>query len=72
MAAPPGMDGLPILKTIPLTIKITSQQEPLVGGLGWGLRSRVLGYFVRTDWAWGYENGEFQPRMFYLSLNLDF
>jgi len=56
----------------PLTIKITSQQEPLVGGLGWGLRSRILGYFVRTDWAWGYENGEFQPRMFYLSLNLDF
>lgn len=56
----------------PLTIKIISQHEPLVGGLGWGLRSRILGYFVRVDWAWGYENGEIQPRIFYLSLNLDF
>lgn len=56
----------------PIKVVITKDIEPIVGGYGFGLRSRVLGYFLRADWAWGVENGEVQPRIFYFSLGLDF
>jgi hypothetical protein len=56
----------------PVTVTLKSEREPIVAGYGWGLRSRIWGYFVRTDWAWGIEDGEVQPRFFYLSLGLDF
>ncbi len=55
-----------------VTVVITKDVNPIVGGYGFGLRSRVLGYFLRTDWAWGIDNGEIQPRIFYFSLGLDF
>ncbi|MGI8892987.1 MAG: hypothetical protein ACR2GN_05955 [Bacteroidia bacterium] len=61
-----------IIQNGPLTISLTRQIEPIVGGYGVGLRSRILGYFVRTDWAWGVEDGEVQKPIFYLSLSLDF
>jgi len=56
----------------PITVTIQREQEPLVGGYGWGMRSKILGYFVRADWAWGIDDGEVKPRIFYLSLALDF
>lgn len=56
----------------PVVVTINSNRSPIVGGLGVGLRSQIFGYFVRLDWAWGIENLEIQPRIFYLSLNLDF
>lgn len=56
----------------PLTIVINKQVEPLVAGYGIGLRSRVIGYFVRTDWAWGYEDKTLGKSIFYFSLGLDF
>ncbi len=56
----------------PVTVIIDSNREPFVAGYGFGLRSQLLGYFVRADWAWGIENRVILPRIFYLSLNLDF
>ncbi|MFH0866206.1 MAG: hypothetical protein V1904_08420 [Bacteroidota bacterium] len=56
----------------PITVTITTQKEPVVAGYGFGLRTRLLGYFIRADWAWGVEDGIIQPGVFYLSLNLDF
>ncbi len=56
----------------PVTVIIDSNREPLVAGYGFGFRSQILGYFVRADWAWGIENRVVLPRIFYLSLNLDF
>lgn len=56
----------------PITITVTKTVEPLVGGFGFGLRSRILGYFLRADWAWGVDDGEIQERIFYFSLGLDF
>lgn len=56
----------------PITVTIQRQQEPLVGGYGWGMRGKILGYFVRADWAWGVDDGEVKPKIFYLSLALDF
>mgnify|MGYP006280901095 CR=1 FL=1 len=56
----------------PMTITLDANRDPIVAGYGFGLRSRLLGYFIRLDWAWGVENMKVQPRMFYLSLSLDF
>jgi len=54
--------------------KITIKQDlsPLIIGYGFGLRTRLFGYFIRADWAWGYDSGVVKPRIFYLSLSLDF
>jgi len=56
-----------------LNITVTEMKEPLVGGIGFGLRTTVFGYFIRGDVAWGIEEGHIsnKPR-FYLSFNLDF
>ncbi len=61
-----------IIKNGPLVIVIDKGNEPIVEGFGCGVRSRLLGYFVRADWAWGIENHVLLPRIFYLSLSLDF
>jgi len=61
-----------IIKSGPITVTLEKQTDPLVAGYGFGLRSKLLGYFIRADWAWGVEDLNIQPRVFYLSLNLDF
>jgi hypothetical protein len=63
------------LKTIdqkPLYITVLVQKNPIVAGYGGGIRSRLFGYFMRADWAWGVEDGQIQPYVFYFSLSLDF
>lgn len=56
----------------PVTVVLNKDINPFVYGYGWGLRTRLFGYFVRADWAWGVEDQIVQPRMFYISLSLDF
>jgi hypothetical protein len=56
----------------PITVIIDTEREPFVAGFGFGLRSQIFGYFIRADWAWGIENNVLLPRIFYLSLSLDF
>jgi len=56
----------------PLNITVIMQKEPIVGGFGCGLRTRVFGYFLRADLAWGVEDGVVLPAKFYFSLSLDF
>jgi len=55
-----------------LWIKIREQKEPLIGGFGFGARTRLLGYFLRADLAWGVEDRQIYKPVFYLSLSLDF
>lgn len=55
-----------------ITVIYENQTEPVVGGVGWGLRAKVWGYFVRFDYAWGIENGLFLPPTTHLSFGLDF
>jgi len=55
-----------------LLIKVEQQRDPMVGGFGTGLRTRVLGYFMRGDLAWGVEDGKIRKPVFYFSLSLDF
>jgi WD40 repeat protein len=55
-----------------LVIKVREQKEPLIGGFGFGARTRILGYFLRGDVAWGVEDRRINEPVFYLSLSLDF
>ncbi|MCB0793213.1 MAG: PD40 domain-containing protein [Flavobacteriales bacterium] len=55
----------------PLTITIKNQREPLLFDYGFGVRTRLLGYYVRADWAWGVDDGVIQDPVFHLSLSLD-
>ena len=56
----------------PLFIKVEMQKEPVVEGFGFGARTRLFGYFLRGDVAWGVEDGRIRTPVFYFSLSLDF
>ena len=56
----------------PLIITLKTQHNPLIGGYGWGVRSRLFGYFVRVERAWGVQDGIVLKPLWYLSLSLDF
>jgi hypothetical protein len=56
----------------PITVTLKNQKDPIVESFGFGLRSRLFGYFIRADWAWGIEDREILKSRFYLSLSLDF
>ena len=61
-----------VIENGPIKVTITTQKDPIVGGYGFGLRTKLLGYFIRGDWAWGVEDRKVLPNVFYLSLSLDF
>jgi hypothetical protein len=61
-----------VVRQGPITVTITTQQNPIVEGFGLGLRTKLLGYFIKADWAWGVEDGIVLPHVFYFSLGLDF
>jgi Tol biopolymer transport system component len=56
----------------PYLITLNTQHNPIVGGYGWGVRSRIFGYFIRLDRAWGVQDGIVLKPLWYLSLSLDF
>lgn len=60
-----------VIERNPLTITLVNKREPIVAAYGFGLRTRLLGYFVRADWAWGIDDGVVMPRVFHFSLSLD-
>ncbi len=57
----------------PVKITIINQDDPIVAGYGFGLRSQVFGYYLKADWAWGIANGYVAKKpIFYFSMSLDF
>ena len=57
----------------PIKVTIINQNDPIVAGYGFGFRSKLFGYYVRADWAWGIENSIVRKKaIFYLSLSLDY
>ena len=61
-----------VIESGPITVTLDSNRQPIVAGYGLGVRSMLLGYWIRLDWAWGIENNIILPRIFYFSMNLDF
>lgn len=56
----------------PILVTLKNPRNPLVGGVGAGLRTVILGYFIRFDMAWGIEEGQWHSPRYYLSFTLDF
>lgn len=61
-----------IISTNSLTVIVRRQKNPIVGGIGAGLRTKLFGYFVKSDLAWGIEDGKIKKPILYISLSLDF
>jgi len=54
-------------------VTVVSPKNPLVGGMGFGFRSRLFGYFVRLDFGWGIDNWQIAKKNIVgLSLATDF
>ncbi len=60
-----------IINDYPVTIKVENLREPFVGAIGFGVRSKIWGYFVKADFGWGIENFEIQKPRVQLSIGLD-
>ncbi len=73
---PYGDDNTFNQKTInvaPVLARVTNVRDPLVAGFGGGLRTKVLGYFLRFDTAWGIQDAEMASKpVYYFALGLDF
>ena len=61
-----------IVENGPIKITLENLNNPIVCGIGGGVRARLLGYFIRFDMAWGIQNGQIAPRISYLSFCNDF
>ena len=54
-------------------VTVVNLKNPLVGGMGFGFRSRLFGYFVRLDFGWGIDNWEVSKKKIVgISLATDF
>jgi WD40 repeat protein len=56
----------------PMHISVEVQKEPIVGGFGLGVRTTLMGYFIRGDISWGVDDYRVRQPVYYLSLSLDF
>ena len=55
-----------------IVLKIKQFNDPLVAGMGFGLRTTLFGYFVKLDYAWGIQSGRIGKPLLYFSVGLDF
>lgn len=72
---PPFIDGRPITREFkkgPFTAEIVKFQNPWLGGIGYGVRTVIGGYYVKLDAARPYIDGEVGDYRFYFTLGLDF
>ncbi len=73
--SPPFIDGRPITREFqgnPFSAEIVKFQNPWLGGFGFGLRTVLLGYYIKFDAARPYLDGEVKDYRFYFTLGLDF
>lgn len=73
----PFSDNNPLFTTVYQNVssKVTVQQykTPVIIGSGFGLRTSLLGYFVKLDVAWGLDTGIWSDKpVYYLSFGKDF
>lgn len=55
-----------------IEVKVNYFRNPIVFGYGVGARLLLFGYFVRLDYAWGFDSGNLNPPKFYISFGTDF
>lgn len=54
------------------TVIVDIDRPPYVYGYGFGFRTKIGGYFIRLDWAWGVEGNYHHDKKIYFSLSKDF
>lgn len=57
---------------IPFRAKVTNFKNPFLIGYGAGIRTMLLGYFVKFDYGWGLEDKTVSKPIAYLTLGYDF
>ncbi len=56
----------------PLEIQLINSRDPLVGGIGSGVRTKVFGYFIRFDLGWGIQDSQINKKPIgYFSIGYD-
>jgi hypothetical protein len=56
----------------PFVIEVTNFKNPFISGFGGGVRTTLLGIFLRADYAYGWEDGTIGKPKFHLSVGRDF
>lgn len=74
---PPFKDGRPITQVYDdvddnFVAEIVKYQNPWLGGVGFGLRTVIMGYYIKFDAARPYIDGEIGNYRLYFTLGLDF
>lgn len=59
-------------KTNPFRATVTDFRNPFLLGVGFGARTKLMGYYVKLDYAVGISDGTILPSITYLSLGKDF
>ncbi|MEO1435790.1 MAG: hypothetical protein AAFV80_09665, partial [Bacteroidota bacterium] len=59
-------------ETSPVEVRVEYFRNPIVMGVGGGLRTTLFGYVVKLDYAVGFETGVAQDPILYFSLGKDF
>ncbi|MFT7247992.1 MAG: hypothetical protein ACI97P_000766 [Arcticibacterium sp.] len=67
-----SIGGATALGGNPFSAVVTNFKNPFLTGLGGGIRTTVLGFFIKGDYGFGLENKEFSEGKFYLSLGHGF
>ena len=56
----------------PITIRLDNKRNPVIGSFGGGFRTKLLGYFLKLDYAYGVEDGQVLKPIFHVSMGFDF
>lgn len=56
----------------PITVKLDNKRYPIIGSVGGGVRTKLLGYFFKIDLAWGMDDGIVQDPITHISMGFDF
>lgn len=53
-------------------VTVQSQRDPMLYGMGFGLRAKIIGHYIKYDRAWGLFESKFLKPMNTFSIGLDF
>jgi hypothetical protein len=63
---------LPDNPNSPIKLKVNYFRDPIVAGYGVGVRTMLMGYYIKFDYAYGIETRTIQKPLKYISLGTDF
>jgi len=64
--------NLKVIVSKPFKATVTNYRNPLISGYGFGIRSMMLGYYMKFDLAWGVEDYQVKIPKLYWTLGYDF